>query len=310
MDRLHQLRAFVAVAESGGFAKAATRLRSSPPAVTRAVAALEQHLGGQLFMRTTRVVQLTEAGRRFLERARQLLIDLDSAEKELSGGSGIPTGHLTITASVVMGRSVLLPVVTGFLKAHPPMTAQVILLDRVVNLVEEGIDVGLRIGHLPDSSLIARQVGEVRRVLVASPAYIARRGRPAAPADLKQHSIIAFTGLQPNRDWNFGAGKAASRVTLVPRLLINDGLAAIAAAEAGEGIAIAVSYMVADLIRARRLVPLLNGHGTPPVPVHLVYPESRLVAPKLRAFVDHAAPRLRAALRALALPPARSAALP
>jgi DNA-binding transcriptional LysR family regulator len=206
-----------------------------------------------------------------------------------------------------MGRSVLLPIVTGFLMAHPRMTARLMLLDRQINLVEEGIDLGLRVGELPDSSLIARHVGDVRRVLVASPAYLAKHGRPATPADLKLHSIIAFTSLQPNKEWSFGGGKATGRVTLAPRLAVNDALAAIAAAEAGEGVTIALSYTVAKQIRARRLVLVLDGYAPPPVPVHLVYPESRLVAPKLRAFVDYAAPRLTTSLRALEVATGRSA---
>lgn len=301
MDRFHQLRVFVAVAEAGGFARAAARLRASPPSVTRAVAALEQRLGAQLLVRTTRVVRLTEAGRGFLERARHLLAALDGAEKEMVGEIGIPAGHLTITASVTMGRSVLLPIVTGFLKARPRMTVRLLLLDRQINLVEEGIDLALRVGELPDSSLIVRYVGEVRRVLVASPAYLAKHGRPAAPADLKRHSVIAFTSLQPNREWSFGTGKTASRVSLAPKLETNDALAAIAAAEAGEGITVALSYMVAAQIKSGRLATLLDAYAPAPapVPVQLVYPESRLVAPKLRAFVDYAAPRLTTSLRAL-----------
>jgi DNA-binding transcriptional LysR family regulator len=181
------------------------------------------------------------------------------------------------------------------------------LLDRQINLVEEGIDVGLRVGELPDSSLIARHVGDVRRVLVASPAYIAKRGLPTVPADFKRHSIIAFTSLQPNREWSFGTGKTASRTILAAKLETNDALAAIAAAEAGEGITVALSYMVAAQIKSRRLVAVLDGHAPPPVPVHLVYPESRLVAPKLRAFIDYAAPRLTASLRALKIATGRPA---
>lgn len=307
MDRFHQLRVFVAVAENGGFAKAATRLRSSPPTVTRAIAALEQRLGAQLFTRTTRRVQLTEPGLRLLDRARRLLTDLDVAEKEVAGESSMPSGHLTITAPVTLGRSALPPIVTGFLNAHPRVTAKLMLLDRIVNLVEEGIDVGIRVGQLPDSSLIARQVGEVRRILVASPSYLSRRGAPNSPADLKLHSVIAFTGLLPNRDWSFRAGKTASRIALTPRFEINDASAAIAAAEEGQGIAIALSYMVARQIRERRLEPVLETFAPPPLPVRLVYPESRLVAPKVRAFVDFTAPKLRAALQDLKPSAVRSA---
>lgn len=306
MNRFHELQVFVAVAESAGFAKAAARLRSSPPTVTRAIAGLEQRLGARLFNRTTRSVRLTEAGLRFLERARHLLGALDTAEKELAGESGIPLGRLTITAPVVMGRTVLSGIVTGFLDVQPRVSAKIVLLDRVVNLVEEGFDIGLRVGQLPDSSLIARQVGEVRRVLVASPAYLRKRPAPTAPADLKSHSLIALTGLQPMEEWRFGQGKSAVRISLAPRFEINDAAAAIAAAEAGEGIAVVLSYMVAKAIGERRLVPVLDAIAPPPVPVQLVYPESRLVAPKVRAFVDYAAPRLRTALQDLRFPGSRA----
>jgi len=299
LDRFNELKVFVSVAENGGFAKAAARLRSSPPAVTRTVAALEQRVGVQLFNRTTRMVSMTEAGRRFLEHARRILTDLDVAESELAGESTMPSGHLTITSPVTMGRMMLPSIVTDFLHAHPHVTAKVLLFDRITNLIEEGIDVGLRVGQLPDSSLIARQVGEVRRILVASPAYLSKHGRPKDPTDLKRHSMIAFTGLLPSREWVFGEAKTARRITLKPRFEINDAAAAIAAAEGGGGITIALSYMVARQIGERRLQQVLGSFAPSAVPVQLVYPESRLVAPKVRAFVDYAAPKLRSALRGL-----------
>ena len=299
MDRFNELKVFVSVAENGGFAKAAARLRSSPPAVTRTVAALEQRVGVQLFNRTTRMVSMTEAGRRFLEHARRILTDLDVAESELAGESTMPSGHLTITSPVTMGRMMLPSIVTDFLHAHPHVTAKVLLFDRITNLIEEGIDVGLRVGQLPDSSLIARQVGEVGRILVASPAYLSKHGRPKDPTDLKRHSMIAFTGLLPSREWVFGEAKTARRITLKPRFEINDAAAAIAAAEGGGGITIALSYMVARQIGERRLQQVLGSFAPSAVPVQLVYPESRLVAPKVRAFVDYAAPKLRSALRGL-----------
>ncbi len=299
MDRFNELKVFISVAESGGFAKAAARLRSSPPAVTRTLAALEQRVGVQLFNRTTRMVSMTEAGRRFLEHARRILTDLDVAESELAGESTMPSGHLTITSPVTMGRMMLPSIVTDFLHAHPHVTAKVLLFDRITNLIEEGIDVGLRVGQLPDSSLIARQVGEVRRILVASPAYLSKNGTPKDPTDLKRHSMIAFTGLLPNREWVFGEGKTARRLMLKPRFEINDAAAAIAAAEGGGGITIALSYMVARQIGERRLQQVLGSFAPSAVPVQLVYPESRLVAPKVRAFVDYAAPKLRSALRGL-----------
>lgn len=300
MDRLHELEVFIAVAEAGSLAAAGRRLRLSPPAVTRAIAALESRLGARVFNRTTRSLTITETGRRFLDSARRVLADLDTAEKEAVGETALPRGHLTITASMTFGRSVLGPVIRDFLGQHPHVTASVVLLDRVVNLVEEGIDVAVRIGDLPDSGLIARRVGAVRRVLVASPDYLARQGTPAVPADLKLHSVIAFTGLMPNREWRFDGERGPTGVVVNPALEINDALAALEAAETGHGITIALSYMVRDKIAEGRLVPVLDRFTPPPRPVHLVHPQARLVAPKVRAFVDFAAPRLKHALELLA----------
>ncbi len=296
MDRFHELEVFVAVAEVGSFAKAGARLRLSPPAVTRAVSALEERLGARVFNRTTRSVTITDVGRRFLESARRVLLDLDTAEREAIGETAMPHGHLNITASVTFGRSALAPVVCGFLSRYPRVTASVLLLDRVVNLIEEGVDVAVRIGHLPDSGLIAKRIGTVRRVLVASPDYIARRGMPASPAELRLHSVIAFTGLMPNREWRFLNGQKQGSVNLDPVFEINDAAAAIQAAEKGHGVTVALSYMVSDQVRNGELVSILDAFMLPPQPVHLVYPQARLVAPKVRAFVDFAAPRLKASL--------------
>jgi DNA-binding transcriptional LysR family regulator len=296
LDRLHELEVFVAVADAGSLARAGARLRLSPPAVTRAIAALEDRLGARVFNRTTRSLIITDVGRTFLESARRILADLDAAEREAVGEGSAPHGHLTVTASVTFGRSALAPVVCGFLAEHPRVTASVLLLDRIVNLVEEGVDVAVRIGPLPDSALIARRVGSVRRVMVASPDYLARRGVPAAPADLKAHAVIAFTGLMPNREWRFATPRGPAGIALDPALEINDALAAIQAAEAGHGITIALSYMVHDKIRNGTLVAVLDAATPPPLPVHLVHPQARLVAPKIRVFVDFAAPRLKSVL--------------
>lgn len=300
MDRLHEIEVFIAVAEAGSFAKAGTRLRLSPPAVTRAVSALEDRLGARVFNRTTRSVTITDVGQRFLESARRVLVDLDAAEKEAVGETAMPQGHLTITASVTFGRSALPPVVCGFLSQHLRVTTSVLLLDRVVNLVEEGVDVAVRIGHLPDSSLVAKRIGAVRQVLVASPDYLAKRRAPASPTDLRLHSMIAFTGLMPNREWRFLNGPKQGSVSLNPTFEINDAMAAIQAAEEGHGVTIALSYMVSDQVRDGKLVPILDAFTLPPQPVHLVYPHARLVAPKVRAFVDFAAPRLKTTLDRLA----------
>ncbi|MDZ4096848.1 MAG: LysR family transcriptional regulator [Paracoccaceae bacterium] len=293
MDRLHEIEVFVAVADAGSFAKAGGRLRLSPPAVTRAISALEDRLGARVFNRTTRSLAITEVGHRFLENARRILTDLDMAEKEAVGEAAIPHGHLTITASVTFGRSALAPQICSFLSQYPQMTVSVLLVDRIVNLVEEGIDVAVRIGTLPDSNLAAKRIGSVRRVLVASPDYLTRRGNPTSPADLKQHSVIAFTGLMPNREWRFGSGLGPTSVTLDPLIKINDAQAAIDAAEMGHGITVALSYMVHDKIKAGKLVAVLDTIAPPPQPVQLVYPQTRLIAPKIRAFVDFAAPRLK-----------------
>jgi DNA-binding transcriptional LysR family regulator len=297
MDRFREMKVFVAVAETGGLAKAAAKLRSSPPAVTRTITALERRLGVELLTRTTRSVRVTEEGQLFLKRARHLLSELEFVEKEVSGDAGMPSGRLTISTPVLMGRSILPPIVSGFLSEQPRLTANVLLLDRVVNIVEEGIDVALRVGLLPDSTLIARKVGYGRRVLVASPAYLAEHSAPKTASDLKQHAIIGFTGHMPNREWTYVSKGRVSRIALEPRMEINDGAAAIKAAEAGEGITIAMSYMVDKQIRERRLLPLLLPLCPPAVPIHLVYPESRLVAPKVRAFIDYAVPKLGAALQ-------------
>lgn len=297
MGRFREMQVFIAVAETGGLAKAAAKLRGSPPAVTRTIAALERRLGVELLKRTTHSVRVTDEGQLFLKRARHLLSELEFVEQEVAGESGMPVGRLKISTPVLMGRSILPPIVSGFLSEQSRLTASVLLLDRVVNIVEEGIDVALRVGLLPDSTLIARKVGYGRRVLVASPAYLAEHGSPKTASDLKKHAIIAFTGHMPNLEWTYVSKGRVSRIALQPRIEINDGLAAVEAAEAGEGITIAMSYMVAKQIHEGSLVPVLLSQCPPRVPVHLVYPESRIVAPKVRAFIDYAAPKLQAALR-------------
>lgn len=300
MDRLHEIVVFSAVAGAGSFAKAGARLRLSPPAVTRAISALERRLGARVFNRTTRSLTITDVGQRFLVSARRVLADLDVAEKDAVGEAATPQGHLAVTASVTFGRSALASVVCGFLDQHPRVTASVLLLDRVVNLVEEGIDVAVRIGDLPDSSLVARRIGAVHQVLVASPDYLARRGRPASPADLRGHSVLAFVGLMPNREWRFVDGQKPGSVSLQPTFEINDAVAAIQAAETGHGITVALSYMVSDQIRRGTLASVLDDFTPPPQPVHLVYPFARLLAPTIRAFIDYSTPRLQDALEQLA----------
>ncbi len=296
MDRFQELRVFIAVADCGARAKAASAIHSSPPAVTRTLASLEERLGIRLFDRTTRSLRLTEPGMKFLDEARRILGDLETAEQEMAGQSNVVSGNLTLTTSLTFGRAMLQPIVSDFIDAHPHITVSLLLFDRVVDLIDEGFDLAVRIANLPDSSLVSRHVGDVRRMLVASPDYLSKHGSPKTPEDLKTHTVIGQTGLMPNRELRyFKAGKPA-RITLPIRFEINDALACISAAEQGKGITIALSYMVSDALRKGRLVPVLNKFRPPPVPVNLIYAQRRIVAPKLRAFIDFAAPRLSAVL--------------
>ena len=301
MDRLLEMEVFVAVNEMGSFNKAAERMRISPPAVTRAVASLEERLGVMLLTRTTRRLHLTDAGARFLEHSQRLLAEIESAEKDAGGEAGVPQGHLTISASVTFARSVITPIVRKFLQTQPKITATVLSLDRLVNLVDEGIDVAVRIGELSASSLIARRVGTVRRIFVASPDYLARRGCPEHPQELKLHSMIGFSNIQASQEWHYKTTASKGHVTLAPRLMVNDATAAVEAVIAGEGITMMMSYVVAGQIKSGKLVPVLLDYVPEEVPVHLVFPQSRLIAPKLRAFLDYSARRLKAELAQLAL---------
>lgn len=282
------LRTFVAVADAESFAKAARRLRISPTAASRAVATLEQSLGRPLLRRTTRSVRLTDQGAVYLERCRAALTDLDDAALILRGGEGAtPGGALVITAPVTFGRRHILPVVTGLLRTHAALKVELTLIDRVVRMVEEGIDVAVRIGELSDSSLYAIKVAEVRRVLVASPAYIAERAMPAAVPALREHSLISFTEIDRAHEWRFGSvGKTSIRIT--PRLTVNTADAAIAAAVDGAGIARVLSYQAIDAIKAGQLTTVLDDQAPPPVPVHVVYQANRRASVNVRTFIDAA----------------------
>lgn len=296
MDRFHELRVFIAVADSGGLAKAAGAIHSSPPAVTRTIASLEERLGVRLFDRTTRSLRLTEPGMTFLENARRVLSDLEDAEQDIAGQSKIISGHLTITASLTFGRAMLQPIILDFLDANPRINISMLLFDRVVDLIDEGFDLAVRIANLPDSSLVSRHVGDVARLLIASPAYLAKRGVPKTPDELLLHTIIAQSALMPNREWRYSKAGKPARIELPARLEINDAHACIDAAERGKGITIALSYMVTEAIRDGRLVLVLPDFTPPSVPVNFIYAQRRMVMPKVRAFIDFAAPRLSKAL--------------
>jgi len=293
MDRLQGMRVFVRVAESGGFAGAGRALGMSPAAVTRAVAALEAALGVRLFIRTTRSVKLTEAGGRYLDDCRRILAEIAEAEATAAGSSATPSGVLTLTAPVQFGRLYVLPVATDYLARHPAVAVRALFLDRIVNLIEEGIDVGVRIGHLVDSGLTATRVGSVRRVVCAAPSYLERYGVPQTPRDLRDHAVIGSSNPGALPEWRFGPERR-STVNVHPRFVCNTVDAALAAAVDGWGIARLLSYQVASAVTEGRLRILLDEDEEAPVPIHVVSPEGRRAPAKTRAFVDLAAARLRA----------------
>lgn len=293
MDRLQTLEMFVAVAGEGGFAAAARRLGASPPAVTRGIAALEARLGTALFHRSTRAVALTDAGTAFLGEARRLLGELADAERAVRGAQAEPRGQLYLTAPVMFGRLHVMPVVDAMLIEHDELSVRMMLIDRNVRIVEEGIDVAVRIGALADSSLKAVRIATVRQMLVASPAYLARRGAPSAVADLGGHDVIGMEGPRTTNEWQFASGRW--RFERRPRLIVNTVDGAIAAAETGQGIANLLSYQVAEAIDAGRLIALLAHEAPPPLPVHLLFEPSRAALPSVRLFVDAMKARMRMA---------------
>ncbi|KQQ47874.1 LysR family transcriptional regulator [Methylobacterium sp. Leaf125] len=292
MDRWQAMRVFVRVAEAGGFAEAARQLSLSPPAVTRAVAALEARIGARLLTRTTRSVKLTEAGARYLEDCRRLLAEIAEAEAAAAGSYATPSGTLTVTAPVQFGRLYVLPVLTEYLAHHAAASAQALFLDRVVNMIEEGADVGVRIGPLADSGLAAIRVGTVRRVLCAAPDYLDRHGTPGTARDLADHAVIgsASLGFGSPGFGSLGFGSAASR----PRLTCNTIDSVLAAALAGQGLARLLSYQVAPAVAEGRLRLVLDDPEAAAMPVHVVSPEGRRAPAKVRAFIDLAVARLRA----------------
>lgn len=294
MDRLQAMTTFVAVVDSGGFASAARKLNLSPPVVTRAVAELEERLGLRLLTRTTRFVRVTDAGARFAEDCRRILADLEEAETVATGTHAAPRGTLSLTAPVLFGQLHVTPILVRYLQQYPEVDAQCLFLDRVVNVVEEGIDVAVRIGELPDSSLQAARVGRVRRVLVAAPAYLKAHGVPQRPEDLARHTIASATGVTPVSDWRFSDGGKPLMQRLQPRMRTTTNDSAIAAAVAGLGITRLLSYQVAAHVQGGSLQIVLEDFETAPLPVHVVHHEGRRASQKVRAFVDLAVDSLRA----------------
>ena len=300
MDRLDAMAAFVAAVDRGSLAAASRELGYSPAAVTRAITSLEDRLGAQLLHRTSRALRLTPLGETYLVTCRQILEELQRAERGAAADANTPRGLLTLTAPVLFGRLKVRPVLDRFLDGNPAVQARLVLLDRVVNMLDEGIDVAARLAHLPDSSQHATHLGEVRRILCASPAYVARQGRPDTPAELSNHACI-MSNEAAAEPWSFAQESGARRRTLRavvirPRLIVNAAAAAIDSALDGYGITRVMSYQVAADVAAGRLMLLLPTYEPPPIPVHFVMQADRSITAKLRAFIDFAAPLLRSEL--------------
>lgn len=293
MDRLESMTLLVAAAEAGSLSAGARRLGVPLATMSRKVSELESHLRTRLLVRSTRRLALTDAGRSYVEACKRILDEVAEAERTASGEYRAPRGDLAITAPVVFGRLHVLPIVADFLKAHAQIDVRLSLADRVVNLLEERIDVAVRIGELPDSSLVATRVGAIRQVVCASPAYFAARGTPQRPEDLASHDCITFEGIAGPAAWAFGRGRTARPVAVHSRLSVNTAEAAIDAAVSGLGITRCLSYQVAEALRSGTLAVALESFEPPPSPVSLVHAGGRLLPLKLRAFLDFAAPRMR-----------------
>ncbi len=299
MDRLDSMSILVAAVEAGSLSAAARKLGTPLATVSRKVSDLEAHLRTRLLTRSNRRLALTDAGRTYVAACRRILEEVGEAERAATGEYSAPKGHLTLSAPIVFGRLHVLPVVTAFLEAYREIDIRLLLADRMINLVEEHVDAAIRIGNLADSSMTAIKVGEIRRVVCASPAYFRKRGRPLTPDDLATHDCVTFEGLQSAEQWLFGTGKAQHSVEIRSRLAVNTAEAAIDAAACGLGVTRVFSYQVAAALAAGTMALALCDFEPAPVPVSLIHAGDRLLPLKLRAFLDFAAPRLRAALPAV-----------
>ena len=293
MDKLAAMATFVRVAEKGSLTRAAESLSTSLPSVVRSLAALERHLGVRLANRTTRRLQLTEEGRQFLERSLAVLSAVEDAEHSMRSGQAIPQGRLSVTAPELFGRFHVVPIVNRFIAMYPGVTIDLRLVDRVANLVDEGLDVGIRIGHLPDSSLVGVSVGHVRRVVCASPDYLQGHGRPRVPEELRAHRRVNFTALAPVGEWHFRRGKHQVSVPLIGAHFCNQVDAALELCASGLGLGMFLSYQVRRFEATGKLVRVLERFEPLPLPVHVVYPHSRLLSTRVRAFVDACVETLR-----------------
>lgn len=296
MDRIDAMKVFVAALEEGSLAGAGRKLGKSPAAVSRAIAFLENHVGAELLHRTTRSLKLSEAGERYAVACRRMLTDLEEADIIAAGERSAPRGLLTITAPVAAGEDIVRPIVDAFMDEYPAVNVRLYLLDRPANLIDEGIDLALRIAHLADSNLIAIRVGEVRRVVAAAPRYLEQHPLIVEPADLAKHPIVAMTHFGFD-SWSFppqGGSSVPRVVQFTPRFIVNSIKAAVASTVRGRGVTRMFSYHIADQLRDGSLKILLADDEHSPLPVHLIAPHGRLQVPKVRAFADFATPRLKA----------------
>lgn len=295
MDRIDAMRVFVATLDEGSLAGAARRLGRSPAAVSRAIAFLEAHTGAALLHRTTRTLRLSAAGERYAGACRQILLDLDEADVLAAGEKSAPRGMLSVSVPLAAGEGIMREIVDAFIDRYPAVPVRLHMTDHPVSFIDEGIDVALRVAHLPDSSLVATKVGDVRRVVAAAPSYLDAHPPIVRPGDLSAHSIVSMTYFGVD-SWRFpatGRGAVPQVVQFAPRLIVNSIRVAIASAVAGNGVARMLTYHVADEVERGALRIILREYEHEPMPVHLITPQGRLAVPKVRAFVDFAVPRLR-----------------
>ncbi|MDD0972492.1 LysR family transcriptional regulator [Pseudomonas fontis] len=292
MDRFYEMQIFVTVAQEDGFAAAARRLGISPPTVTRAIASIEQRLGTQLLTRTTRSLHLSEAGQRYLEDCRRILSELEEAEVAAAGSHGVPSGSLTLTAPMLFGELYVAPVLVEYMNQYPAVRLNALLVDRLVNMAEEGVDVAVRIGHLPEGVYKAVKVGQVRQVVCAAPGYLQRHGRPRHPAELETANVVLSSASTLLSDWQFVHQGSAIHVRPTPQLVVTDNKAAINVARLGWGVTRVLSYQVASLLASGELEVLLADFEPPALPIHVVYPQNHQVSAKVRTFVDFLASHL------------------
>ena len=293
MDRLEAMTILLAAVDRGSLSAASRQLRVPLATVSRRVAELEEHLNVRLLHRGNRKVVLTDVGRSYVTSCRRVIEEIAEIERTASGEYRAPQGELTISLPAVLGRTHVLPIVVEFQRTFPDIRIRMQLTDRFVSLLEEHVDVAVRVGELPDSSMIATRVGLVRQVLCASPAYLERRGTPKTLVDLVKHDCVVHENSSTSYGWEFATDKTTRTIDVPSHLTVNSGEAAVAAAVAGAGIARVLSYLIEDLLKSRSLVALLDAYERSPIPVSIIYPGQRQVPLKLRAFLDFAVPRLR-----------------